>query len=396
MPGMDTPDLTTTAYHAAASPPETARWGSGLIKRLLMLVVVCITIAVMLYALEPRYLGAKLIYSHCIGGACWSLVELQRAALSRWWRRATPQPVARASGFKGLLYVPMLLLSMVIGTPLGLTLGDAITGLQSPSLLRWDVVATRFTVTITLIASAVTLAVSLLMERLAEARAQAAQAARLASENQLKLLQAQLEPHMLFNTLANLRVLIGVNPSEAQAMLDRLIAFLRSTLQATRSGPIPLAQEFAHLADYLALMQMRMGARLMVQLELPPDLRTLAVPALLLQPLVENSIRHGLEPQLEGGVVRVVASRRGELVQITVRDTGVGLAAHAAHAAAEPGTSSAATLSTHFGVQQVRERLARAFGPRAQLQIEPAPDEATAAGALRGGVCVTLTFPVQP
>ena len=87
-------------------------------------------------------------------------------------------------------------------------------------------------------------------------------AERSAAEAQLKLLQSQLEPHMLFNTLANLRVLIGTDPARAQAMLDRLIAFLRATLTASRSGSHALADEFDRLGDYLALMAVRMGPRL--------------------------------------------------------------------------------------------------------------------------------------
>jgi hypothetical protein len=94
-------------------------------------------------------------------------------------------------------------------------------------------------------------------ERLASARAAAEAAQRQAAEHQLRLLQSQLEPHMLFNTLANLRVLIALDPPRAQAMLDRLIAFLRSTLQASRAGTHTLADEFARLDDYLGLMAVR-------------------------------------------------------------------------------------------------------------------------------------------
>jgi two-component system sensor histidine kinase AlgZ len=110
---------------------------------------------------------------------------------------------------------------------------------------------------------------------------------------------------MLFNTLANLRVLIGLDPPRAQAMLDRLIGFLRATLDASRSGSHSLAGEFARLADYLALMKIRMGDRLQAELRLPPELAELPVPPLLLQPLVENAVRHGVEPSPEGGVIRI-------------------------------------------------------------------------------------------
>ncbi len=169
------------------------------------------------------------------------------------------------------------------------------------------------------------------MERLSSARAAAATAQRQAAEHQLRLLQSQLEPHMLFNTLANLRVLIGIDPPRAQAMLDRLIAFLRATLAASRAGTHSLADEFARLDDYLALMAMRMGARLQPVLTLPPALAALPVPPLLLQPLVENSIRHGLEPKVEGGRIEVSAALEGGQLLLTVLDSGVGLAGRCRH-----------------------------------------------------------------
>ncbi len=128
--------------------------------------------------------------------------------------------------------------------------------------------------------------------RLAAALMRAETAQRQAAENQLRLLESQLEPHMLFNTLANLRVLIGMDPPRAQAMLDQLIAFLRATLSASRSGSHPLREEFARLQDYLALMKVRMGERLQPVFELPAELAELAIPPLLLQPLVENAIKH--------------------------------------------------------------------------------------------------------
>src|SRR5690606_21211369 len=141
-------------------------------------------------------------------------------------------------------------------------------------------------------------------------------------EARLKLLEAQLEPHMLFNTLANLRALIAVDPQRAQEMLDHMIAYLRATLDASRATSHPLAAEFERLRDYLALMAIRMGPRLAFQLELPPALAAQPVPTLLLQPLVENSIRHGLEPQVQGGRIKVTARQEGEALVLEVLDTG--------------------------------------------------------------------------
>jgi LytS/YehU family sensor histidine kinase len=198
-------------------------------------------------------------------------------------------------------------------------------------------------------------------------------AERDASEAKLKLLETQLEPHMLFNTLANLRVLIATDPTRAVAMLDRLNSYLRVTLSGSRVVSHPLAAEFDRLGDYLELMSVRMGDRLRYTLELPAELRDVPVPPLLLQPLVENAIRHGLEPKVEGGEIVVRARRDGDVLTIEVRDTGVGLVD------APPSNGSG------FGVAQVRERLTAAHGARGGLQL--APDA-------HSGTRAVVTFPV--
>jgi LytS/YehU family sensor histidine kinase len=209
--------------------------------------------------------------------------------------------------------------------------------------------------------------------RLQELKLQQAEAQRQAAEAKLTLLQSQLEPHMLFNTLAHLRVLIKLRPDEAQTMLDQLIAFLRATLHASRTQSHALADEFARLADYLALMQVRMQQRLRVELQLPPELAATPVPPLLLQPLVENAIKHGLEPNVDGGQLRVAAQLvEGQLV-LTVSDSGVGVR----------GAGEAA--GTGFGLSQIRERLAHRYGPAARLELSMPPE---------GGCAATVRIPL--
>ena len=209
--------------------------------------------------------------------------------------------------------------------------------------------------------------------REARRRQQLAVAQRDAAEARLKLLESQLEPHMLFNTLANLRVLIGLDAARAQAMLDQLIAFLRATLGASRTALHPLSSEFARVADYLDLMKVRMGERLMVELSLPTALAAQPVPSLILQPLVENAIKHGLEPHVAGGRLSVdAAAESGQLV-LRVLDTGAGLAA--------TGDAS----GTRFGLQQVRERLRALYGDAATLTLAP---------AAQGGTLATVRLPL--
>jgi sensor histidine kinase YesM len=134
-----------------------------------------------------------------------------------------------------------------------------------------------------------------------------------------------------------------------------------------------LSAEFERTCDYLALMQVRMGERLTTQLELPDELAAQPVPPLLLQPLVENAIQHGLEPHRGGGRIHVVASREGNDLVLSVRDTGAGL---------DPRHRS---QGTGFGTQQVRERLATVYGARASFTLEPAEG---------GGTRATLRLPL--
>ena len=174
---------------------------------------------------------------------------------------------------------------------------------------------------------------------------------------------------MLFNTLANLRVLVASDPQRAQAMLDHLIAYLRATLGGSRSTEHALGEEFARLRDYLALMSIRMGPRLQYTLDLPEDLGQVPVPPLLLQPLVENCIRHGLEPKLEGGHIAVRARRiEGNRLELTVADNGMGL-----------DTGAPALPGSRFGTAQLRERLASRYGDAAHFELAALPEGGTLA-----------------
>ncbi|MFO1293489.1 MAG: histidine kinase [Rubrivivax sp.] len=338
----------------------------------------CLAVAALLAAIDGGGLGTKLVYAFAIGIACTvytSLARLAAAGASDLWRRLRGLPAAEAgfgAGWTGVL--PAVLAAMLAGPPTGLAIADRLTGNASPSLLEMRWASTRLTIALAVIGTVASVVVLSLQERLAAARLAAEAAERQAAQSRLRLLQSQLEPHMLFNTLANLRVLIGLDAAAAQSMLDRLIAFLRATLGASQAAQHALAREFAWLDDYLALMRVRMGERLTVELELPPELAALPVPPLLLQPLVENAVRHGLEPQLAAGRVSVRAARAGDALVLTVHDTGVGLA---------PG--AAAPGGRGFGLAQVRERLRAIYGPDASLALEP---------AAAGGTLATLRLPL--
>jgi Histidine kinase len=180
---------------------------------------------------------------------------------------------------------------------------------------------------------------------------------RSTSETRLRLLESQLEPHMLFNTLANLRALVRSDPALATQMLDRIVAYMRATLGGSRTKMHPLSAEFERLNDYLDLMKLRMGARLTYSLYLQPELTNHPVPPFLLQPLVENAIKHGLEPQIEGGHIFIKAALDKNTVVLEVNDTGAGV------------DMGDLLQSSGFGWAQVSERLVATYGYKATINL---------------------------
>jgi sensor histidine kinase YesM len=188
---------------------------------------------------------------------------------------------------------------------------------------------------------------------------------RLASEKQLlqadlKRLQAQIEPHFLFNTLSNIVSLMDSDPPRAKQMQLDLIQYLRTSLRQSRHRTTTLAQEIALLSAYLDIYKIRMGERLRYRIDVAPQLGQCLFAPLLLQPLVENAVIHGLEPKIDGGWIHLSASRSGNWLKIEVTDNGVGMAA-----GNTPGV----------GLTNVRERLENLFTPPGRLMIEPRSSE---------------------
>ncbi len=204
-------------------------------------------------------------------------------------------------------------------------------------------------------------------EQLAKEAAARSEAQRLALESQLLLLRAQLEPHMLFNTLANLRSLVREDAGRAETMIDQLIVYLRSALAASRTESVALSREFAQLRAYLDIMSLRMGPRLAFRLELPASLEGTAIPPMLLQPLVENAIKHGLEPKVGPGSIEVIAREIAAGIEIRVSDSGLGLPAEEEEEGAGPSNRPA---TSSYGLQHVRDRLRAVYGPAASLSLE--------------------------
>jgi len=211
-----------------------------------------------------------------------------------------------------------------------------------------------------------------LVARDATLKADVATLERRLTEAQMAALQAQVEPHFLFNTLALIGRLIETDPPEAAKVHAHLIAYLRSSLPQMRSsGGATLGKQLELSKAYLAIMQARMKERLAVRFEVPDFLGSAPFPPMMLQTLIENAIKHGLEPKIAGGTVTVRARVDGATLIVDVCDDGVGIDLHA---------------DEGVGLANIRERLQLLYGAQAELVIE-AP--------MSGGACASVRIPYK-
>jgi len=227
-----------------------------------------------------------------------------------------------------------------------------------------------FAVLVGLSVAAVTATISRVRIREANLRSE-----RLAAENErerlahrnlqaeLKLLQAQVEPHFLFNTLANVRHLVQSGSPQSLQMLDHLIHYLRTSLPDIRSDSTTLGREAELARAYLEIMRMRMGGELAFSIDIAPELAGQPFAPLMLMTLVENAVKHGIVPNGRGEV-RIAARRNGDRIEAEVRDDGRGLGG---------------TLGRGLGLTNVRERLRALYGDRASLALESAETGGTVA-----------------
>jgi signal transduction histidine kinase len=189
------------------------------------------------------------------------------------------------------------------------------------------------------------------------------------SESRLRLLQAQIEPHFLFNTLSNIRRLCQNDAAGGRAMLAQLSRYLRAALPKIREKDATLGDEIELVSAYLGVQAIRMGERLQVVIRVPPALLDAHVPSMMLATLAENAIKHGIAPLTDGGAIVVAASRRGDSLLLSVADTGKGFDA---------------VSGSGVGLANIRARLAALYGAGAALRLE--------ANAPRG-VVATVVLP---
>jgi LytS/YehU family sensor histidine kinase len=215
--------------------------------------------------------------------------------------------------------------------------------------------------------------------RVAESRRDEQAAAKQAATDQeltvarLNLLHAQVEPHFLYNTLASAQVLARTDPPRADLMLGYLIQYLRRSLPSAEAALSSLGEELERTQAYLEILKIRMGARLQLELQVPEAMKTLPLPSMMLQTLVENAIKHGLEPKPGGGTVWILARAFDDHVTLTVADDGLGF--------------NSQSSGTGIGLKNLRERLRLTYAGAATFAI---------VSNFPSGVAATITLPYPP
>jgi sensor histidine kinase YesM len=256
----------------------------------------------------------------------------------------------------------MILMAMILGTAFGSLLGVFLAGIPLSWAFHGKPVPLFQLLGLGLLFGSVITYFFFSQERISQARAeiQEERIRRLNSEKKvlethLKLLQAQIEPHFLFNTLTTVLTLVDTDTEKAAHMLTDLIRFLRVSLSKTRAESTTLEDEMEMARAYLNIYKVRMGNRLQYHIRTDEGLREKVIPPMLLQPLVENAIRHGLEPAIKGGMLTIQAENKDHNLRITVADTGKGLDD---------------SVDRGFGLKNIRDRLHSLFGPKGRLILE--------------------------
>lgn len=308
-------------------------------------------------------LAPSFAYAQCIGLSIYLI-----ARLMCWWR-------------EGKIDLVEPVVAIPVGGIIGYALGTWSLGLSVIDEVENNFISVAYAIVSTLVFGAVGFYHFYALARIseAEARIRGEQLRRKEQEAQtaqaeLRMLQAQIEPHFLFNTLANVVGLIDKKPDIARAMLLDLTTLLRTALVRTRSEHTALADELDLLRAYLGIMGKRMGKRLSWRIDAEPEIAALLLPPLLLQPLVENAIHHGLETKPGGGELAIACRRVDGHLEISVADNGLGL------------SGALSTANSGVGLSNVRARLLSRYGEAACLELNENSG---------GGVIARLSIPLE-
>ena len=261
---------------------------------------------------------------------------------------------------KPFIQMTTIFTAIIIGSIIGTLLGTVAAGIETSiffqeySLFQMIILGIVFGTIITyFITSRETISTTKVLVQ--EERIKRLTSEKRAVESNLRLLQAQIEPHFLFNTLSNILSLLETDLKKGKYMLEDLIHYLRTSLSQTRSDTTTIGQEIEMIRSYMNIFKVRMGDRLQYQIDVPDNMKDIPFPPMLIQPLVENAIKHGLEPKIEGGDVFIRGEENKETLRLEIVDTGVGF-----YEESDPGT----------GLSNIRERLQSIYGDKSSLILE--------------------------
>jgi hypothetical protein len=307
----------------------------------------------------PRNLASTWIHAICIGG----LIHL-------FYLRLVPRLLAGAHSAAGRLAVHGG--AVGVGVAGGLLAAFPLAALVcdgSSRHLAHELYTAAFTASIVV---AVMMTYQSLRRRAHAVELRAERARQAAIQAELSGLQARTDPHFLFNSLNTVAGLIAEDPARAEQTVERLAGMFRYTLDASRRSRVSVRREAAAVRDYFEIESIRVGKRLRWSLDVAPEAEAVLVPPLLLLPLVENAIRHGVSQNRAGGRVRITATVAADRLRVVVTDDG-------------PGPGRSRHRGSQTSVRELRERLAIVYGEAASLQIS---------GAEEGGCRVELSLPV--
>lgn len=286
--------------------------------------------------------AANFVFSQCIG-------------LSIYFSNVVFTPLFRAAT-RLSVQIAVIGFAILIGAAAGTLLGVRASGMDIVAFLARSPKFFGQVILLGLLFGAVISFAFFLLGTIAEEKMRRFETEKNTMEAELRLLQSQMEPHFLFNTLATVLSLMDSDLQAARRMLESLTSFLRASLVSGRERTVPLFREMDLVRTYLDLMTSRMGDRLRYRLDLPDELRNFPVPPLVIQPLAENAVKYGLEPSVQGGEIAIRALRESDAVRITVSDSGPGMQEH--------GKGSGVSL------ENIRKRLALLYGGKGRLVIE--------------------------
>jgi hypothetical protein len=342
-----TSPLETDAFGFEILMPRRRHVGSVIVRTLVIDQLIALPVALVLTSTSGEFWWMLLIatvYAQLIGLSC-ALTSLMTI---RWLDAQAPW-----RGQAGIM--AQYFACGVVGAEMARRVGNWLVGPGSstgPPLVSWAIGATM------------ALLVGGVMMTMRQLRARVL-------TTELEALQARINPHFLFNTLNSIAALIREDPARAENMTLQLSALFRYTLQAPRAGLVTLGEELVIVQGYLAIEQERLGSRLTSEIDVDAALHDQRIPALTLQPLVENAIKHGIATDVAGGSVRVRGWRERDLLHLSVVNTGRG---------------ERPAAGTGEGLESVRRRLHATFGGRSSVTL----------GTNADGTEARVTFPVRP